>query len=142
MSIGLPATPIYYHVDRIRNGRSYSTRAVRAIQSGKTFFIMLCSYQKPEPWQPTYRSPMPKVPTPEECDTFQVYLRKRAGEQTDDWTKGHYIERAEVCILFHPIEYFKRSDFIESSTKESQSKFASQRTASRMDIMYCVCGCG
>ncbi|KAF9785775.1 Thioesterase/thiol ester dehydrase-isomerase [Thelephora terrestris] len=103
VSIGLPATPIYYHVDRIRDGRSYSARAVRAAQNGKMFFIMLCSYQKPEPWQPTYRSPMPNVPAPEECDTFQAYFRRRAEEETDAWTKHHYTGKAE----FHdgiPIE--------------------------------------
>ncbi|KAF9650281.1 Thioesterase/thiol ester dehydrase-isomerase [Thelephora ganbajun] len=92
---GLPTT-IYYNVDRIRNGRSYSTRAVRAVQNGKTIFIMLCSFQKPEPWQPTYRSPMPKVAAPEECETLQVYYRKRATEQTDDWAKGYFIVRAKM----------------------------------------------
>jgi acyl-CoA thioesterase II len=97
---GLP-TPIFYNVDRIRDGRSYSTRAVRAVQDGKTIFMMLSSFQKPEPWQPIYRSPIPNVPAPEECDTYQAYLRKCAEEQTDDWKKRRYYGRAKVCSLSH-----------------------------------------
>lgn len=97
---GLPTT-IYYNVDRVRDGRSYSTRAVRAVQNGRTIFVMLCSFQKPEPWQPTYRSPVPKVPAPEECETMQAYFRKCAEKQTDDWTKRRYIARAKVRVLSH-----------------------------------------
>ena len=102
---GLPTT-IYYNVDHVRNGRSYSTRAVRAVQNGKIIFIMLCSFQKPEPWQPTYRSPMPKVPSPEECDTLQAYFRKCAEKQTDAWTKGYYLARARVGISHPPAPIF------------------------------------
>ena len=29
---------------------------------------MLCSFQKPEPWQPSRQWPMPKVPAPEDCE--------------------------------------------------------------------------
>ena len=39
---------------------------------------------------------MPKVPDPEECDTIQVYFRKRGEEQTDEWTKRRYLARAKV----------------------------------------------
>lgn len=63
-----PSTPIIYHVDRIRQGRSYATLSVKAVQNGRTVFIMMCSFQRPEPWQPSYQWPMPKVPSPEECE--------------------------------------------------------------------------
>jgi len=103
---GLP-TRIYYNVDRIRNGRSYATRAVRAVQGGNTIFVMLCSFHKPEPSQPTYKSPMPKVPSPEECEPPQVYYRKRA-EHADDWTKGLLIAQARIVDPKlrekHPVE--------------------------------------
>ncbi|KAL4243190.1 C/M/P thioester hydrolase family protein [Abortiporus biennis] len=72
-----PAIPIIYHVDRVREGRSYVTRAVRAVQKGRTIFVMLCSFQKPEPRQPTYQWPMPKnVPSPNECDPIEAYYAR------------------------------------------------------------------
>ncbi|EKM60858.1 uncharacterized protein PHACADRAFT_247055 [Phanerochaete carnosa HHB-10118-sp] len=62
-------TPILYHVDRVREGRSYATRAVRAQQNGKTIFIMLCSFQRPEPWQVVAQQPPPPdVPSPDQCE--------------------------------------------------------------------------
>lgn len=78
-----PATPIVYEIDRVRNGRSYVTRAVKAIQNGRVIFVMLCSFQKPEPWQPGHQSPMPSVKAPEECESDEDrYLRMAQKEGT------------------------------------------------------------
>ena len=91
------ATPIYYNVDRVRDGRSYVTRAVRAVQGGKTVFIMVCSYQKPEPWQPSYRSPMPQnVPSPEECIDEAALYRERASTTNSEKLESMWTTRAEV----------------------------------------------
>ncbi|KAJ7293259.1 thioesterase-like superfamily-domain-containing protein [Mycena rebaudengoi] len=62
-----PAVPIVYSVERLRDGRSYLTRAVRARQHGQIVFMMMCSFQKEEPWQPTQQWRMPLVPPPNEC---------------------------------------------------------------------------
>ncbi|TRM60128.1 thioesterase-like superfamily-domain-containing protein [Schizophyllum amplum] len=62
-----PATPILYTVERVRQGRSYVTRVVKAAQKGHIIFVMMCSFQKPEPWQPQYQWVMPNVPPPEAC---------------------------------------------------------------------------
>ncbi len=45
---GDPKTPIIYEVDRIRDGRSFTTRRVVAIQKGRAIFSMAVSYQVPE----------------------------------------------------------------------------------------------
>ncbi|KAF9459455.1 HotDog domain-containing protein [Collybia nuda] len=71
-----PTTPIIYHVERVRHGRSYVTRSVKAVQNGHTIFVMMCSFQKPEPWQPSHQWPMPAVPIPEDCELEETrYLR-------------------------------------------------------------------
>ncbi|CAA7258809.1 unnamed protein product [Cyclocybe aegerita] len=71
-----PSTPIVYSVERLREGKSYVTRSVKAVQNGRIIFIMLCSFQKPEPWQPTHQWSMPDVPAPEQCeDEEAVYMR-------------------------------------------------------------------
>ncbi len=41
-------TPIVYQVDRIRDGRSFTTRRVLAIQEGREIFSMLCSFHADE----------------------------------------------------------------------------------------------
>ncbi|TFK76835.1 Thioesterase/thiol ester dehydrase-isomerase [Pluteus cervinus] len=77
-----PATPIVYSVERVREGRSYVTRSVKAIQNGQTIFIMMCSFQKPEPWQPSYQWPMPEVPPPESCEREEDRYLRLANDQT------------------------------------------------------------
>jgi acyl-CoA thioesterase-2 len=56
--------PILYEVDRIRDGRSFTTRRVAAIQHGKAIFSLSCSWQKREEGL-EHSQPMPDVPPPE-----------------------------------------------------------------------------
>src|SRR6201981_3183521 len=46
---GDPAVPIVYTVDRVRDGRSFTTRRVSAIQPGKVIFTLTASFTHPEP---------------------------------------------------------------------------------------------
>lgn len=57
--------PLIYFVEKVRHGRTYTTRSVKASQSGKLVFIMICSFQKPEPRQLSLQVPMPDVPNPD-----------------------------------------------------------------------------
>ncbi|KAH9921991.1 thioesterase-like superfamily-domain-containing protein [Epithele typhae] len=81
--------PILYHVDRIRDGRSYVTRGVRAVQRGRTVFMMLCSFHLPEPRQPVFRWPMPAdVPPPDQCESAETMYEKQLAEATTEKTKA------------------------------------------------------
>lgn len=62
---GDPSVPIIYEVDRIRDGRSFATRRVVAIQHGKAIFSMGASFHNTEPGL-DHQLPMPKVPMPDE----------------------------------------------------------------------------
>ncbi|KAF9243880.1 hypothetical protein BU15DRAFT_42824 [Melanogaster broomeanus] len=73
-----PAIPIIYFVERLREGRSYSTRSVKAVQSGKIIFQLLCSFHSPEPWQPSYQWPMPDAPKLDDCELEEDSFRRRA----------------------------------------------------------------
>ena len=64
MRPGDPSVPIVYEVDRIRDGRSFTTRRVVAIQHGKAIFSMSASFQIEEPGLEHFL-PMPEVPEPE-----------------------------------------------------------------------------
>lgn len=65
---GDPKVPIIYEVDRIRDGRSFTTRRVVAIQHGQAIFSMSASYQVDESGF-DHQAPMPKVPGPDELPT-------------------------------------------------------------------------
>lgn len=58
--------PIVYVVDRLRDGKSFTTRQVTAIQHGRAIFNMSVSFQVAEDDGPDHQAEMPEVPPPEE----------------------------------------------------------------------------
>src|SRR5213593_1877013 len=66
---GDPAVPIIYDVDRIRDGRSFTTRRVIAIQHGEAIFNLSASFHTPESGL-DHQMPMPDVPAPEALPTY------------------------------------------------------------------------
>jgi acyl-CoA thioesterase-2 len=61
---GDPTIPIVYEVDRVRDGRSFSTRRVIAVQRGETIFSLSASFQLEQDGI-DHQMPMPDVPPPE-----------------------------------------------------------------------------
>ena len=61
---GDPKIPILYEVDRIRDGRSFTTRRVIAIQHGRAIFQLAASFHSPEDGY-QHLDPMPAAPDPE-----------------------------------------------------------------------------
>ncbi|SHE93367.1 acyl-CoA thioesterase-2 [Thermomonas hydrothermalis] len=59
--------PIVYHVDRTRDGGSFSVRRVTAVQHGKVIFFCAASFQKEEPGA-EHQLSMPEVPMPEDLE--------------------------------------------------------------------------
>jgi acyl-CoA thioesterase-2 len=64
---GDPDVPIVFDVDRIRDGRSFTTRRVVAIQRGRAIFNMQTSFHAVEEG-PEHSDPMPDVPGPEQIE--------------------------------------------------------------------------
>ena len=81
---GDPTVPILYEVDRIRDGRSFTTRRVVAIQHGKAIFNLQASFQVPEAGGLEHQAPMPEVPPPEELPDFTTRMAPYA-EAMGDW---------------------------------------------------------
>ena len=73
-----------FGVDRTRDGRSFTTRRVVAVQHGKTIFSLSASFQIDEPGI-DHAEPMPDVPAPETLPTY--------GEQVGDLV--HQLGRAQ-----------------------------------------------
>ena len=61
---GDPTVPIIYKVDRVRDGRSFSTRRVIAVQDGETIFSLSASFQLQQEGI-DHQSEMPDAPDPE-----------------------------------------------------------------------------
>lgn len=78
---GDPAVPILYEVDRIRDGRSFTTRRVVAIQHGRAIFNMSASFHLTEPGI-EHQSPMPDgVGRPEDLPPVEALLAAAAGRR-------------------------------------------------------------
>jgi acyl-CoA thioesterase-2 len=67
---GDPNHPILYQVDRTRDGRSFTTRRVTAIQHGRAIFHLEASFQKPEKG-PEHQAEMPEAPDPESLASWR-----------------------------------------------------------------------
>ncbi len=83
---GRPGVPILYQVERVRDGRSFTTRRVVAIQQGRTIFNLTASFHLPEPGF-EHQLPMPKVPDPEELPTLADELRAHLGTLPEQWER-------------------------------------------------------
>lgn len=75
--------PVVYFVDRLRDGRSYTTRRVTAIQHGRAIFNLSASFHAPEEG-PSHQIGMPDVPPPEELRPELERIRERADEIPED----------------------------------------------------------
>ncbi|HEY1222207.1 MAG TPA: acyl-CoA thioesterase II, partial [Acidimicrobiales bacterium] len=95
---GDPSIPILYEVDRIRDGRSFTTRRVVAIQRGKAIYNMQASFHiEEESFE--HQFVMPDVPGPE---TIRPLVERVADEfgDVDDWFKrDHPIDQRFVGEL-------------------------------------------
>jgi acyl-CoA thioesterase-2 len=105
---GDPAVPILYQVDRLRDGSSFNTRRVLAVQHGKAIFALTASFQFDEPGF-EHQGEMPQVPMPEELmDEEQVkerYLAHAPENVRRYWERKRAVEIRPVSIE----GYFSRS---------------------------------
>jgi len=61
---GDPAAPIFYQVERLRDGGSFATRRCEAVQHGRTIFTLTASFHAEESGL-DHSLPMPEAPDPE-----------------------------------------------------------------------------
>ena len=104
---GDPFAPILYQVDRIRDGRSFTTRRVVAIQHGEVIFNLQASFHTSEPgldWQIPMRS---DVPAPETLPDFKTRMEPYK-EQMGEWYERprpidmRYVDGDPMSRIGHP----------------------------------------
>lgn len=88
--------PVFCQVERVRDGRSFATRRVKAIQKGNIIFDCMCSFQRPETGLEHQSPQMPQVPGPENFSN-DVAKYEKPGVTLS--------ERMKTALPFHkPIE--------------------------------------
>jgi len=98
---GDPKVPIIYEVDRIRDGKSFTTRRVIAIQHGRAIFSTEVSFHVAEDG-PMHQFAMPDVPRPDALPS-EAEVRDRLLSRMSDPVRRYY-ER-ERPIELRPVEY-------------------------------------
>jgi acyl-CoA thioesterase II len=84
--------PIVYEVDRSRDGASFSSRRVVAIQHGQQIFNMAASFQIVEEG-PDHQVSMPEVAPPEELQDLTAEVRKHLGRMPAERRRFWSLER-------------------------------------------------
>jgi acyl-CoA thioesterase-2 len=102
---GDPKVPIIYDVDRMRDGKSFTTRRVTARQHGHPIFSMLVSFHTVEEGL-THQTQMPDVPPPEQLPS-EYEVREKILPTMPDPVRRYY-ER-ERPIELRPVEYDRYS---------------------------------
>jgi acyl-CoA thioesterase-2 len=95
---GDPNVPILYEVDRIRDGRSFTTRLVVAIQHGRAIFNMSASFHIDEPGL-SHQLPMPDVPPPETLESLEQRLEPHRETFGDWFSRLHPIDQRYIGEL-------------------------------------------
>ncbi len=88
---GDPNTPIIYEVDRARDGRSFASRRVIAVQHGKQIFNMAVSFQTPETGY-EHQISMPDAPPPEDLPT-ETELREAVADKISAEFKDSFLRK-------------------------------------------------
>jgi acyl-CoA thioesterase II len=88
---GDPAVPIVYTVDRVRDGRSFTTRRVSAIQHGKIIFTLSASFHHGEPG-PEHAAAMPEAPPPESLPSQAERMEKLFGAEAAQFVRANPID--------------------------------------------------
>jgi acyl-CoA thioesterase II len=117
--------PILYKVDRIRDGRSFTTRRVVAIQHGRAIFSMSISFQVEEKGQLSHQFDMPAAPPPESLRD-EMDIRREQMAKHPQLFEGHGITTRP--IEFRPIN---PADMINPVPQEPR-QMAWMRTRGRL----------
>jgi acyl-CoA thioesterase-2 len=99
--------PILYKVDRIRDGKSFTTRRVVAIQRGQAIFTMSISFQVTEKGL-SHQFPMPEAPKPDDLKNEEEVRAEQAkswpAEYQESYTGSSAIQmkHVEPTDMFNP----------------------------------------
>jgi acyl-CoA thioesterase-2 len=131
---GDPAHPIIYEVERIRDGGSFTTRRVKAIQHGRAMFVMSVSFQKYEGGF-SHQIKMPKVPPPEDVASERELAPRLVKHLPENmrayWERDRPIEMRPV----DPSRYYERRP------RETAAQYTWMRANGRLPATFALHQC-
>ncbi len=98
---GDPQILIIYEVERLRDGKSYATRRVTAIQHGHAIFSMMVSFHAEEEGSFNHQDKMPDVPPPEKLTAEEV-AKQPLFKEMPDFIRRYY--ESDRPIELRPVE--------------------------------------
>ncbi|XP_074273025.1 acyl-CoA hydrolase 2-like [Silene latifolia] len=108
--------PILYEVHRLRDGKSFATRRVDAIQNGNVVFTLLASFQKEEEGFEHQEAVMPQVPDPDTLLSMDELRERRIIDPRLPRTYRNKVATTEHAIW--PIDI----RFCDPNTSTNQTK--------------------
>lgn len=109
MRAGDPSVPIIFEVDRIRDGQSFATRRVVAIQHGHAIFSLEASFQAREPGLEHQIDAPADIPPPENLPSKRELLAE-VGERLPDNIRKFWQRDRAMEIRPVEIDHFRTRD--------------------------------
>ena len=106
---GDPAIPIDYAVERVRDGRSFTTRRCNATQRGQTIFSLEASFQRSEEGL-THATAMPAAPDPETLDDAHALVARFRGFMPEPAARWLEKPRALDMRIVDPAQLLQPQD--------------------------------
>ena len=109
---GVSAEPAVFTVERVRDGRSFCSRQVKAVQNGRNIFIMQASFHAEGDTGIEHADRMRQVPGPEELSTDTSHLRDTLKSLLKEWSewdirvvpqaeyRGNPYTASQQCVWF------------------------------------------
>lgn len=98
---GDPAVPIIYDVDRIRDGKSFTTRRVVAIQHGRAIFSMSVSFHNDEEGL-EHQMTKPDVPLPDQLPS-DIEIKQQILPELPEAVRNYYLR--DRPIELRPVDF-------------------------------------
>ena len=121
--------PIVYDVDRIRDGGSFTSRRVVAIQKGRPIFSMSASFHKHEEG-PSHQIDMPDIPGPEECES-DLEAKKKIAHKVPEKMRDFFLRERPIEIRNMPGE-----GMFEKPRKKPPYKYMWMKAVSKLPDDY------
>jgi acyl-CoA thioesterase II len=98
--------PIVYFVDRLRDGKSFATRRVTAIQNGSAIFNLAVSFQVEEEG-PDHQAEMPEAPDPESLPRELDLIREMADRIPEPLRAVYTQDRPLDIRPVNPVDFLR-----------------------------------
>lgn len=122
-------TPVDYEVERLRDGRRYAARRVRAGQQGRVIFEMLCSFHDPEHGFAHQQRDAMDVPAPTLLSSLASYVVENADRlprEIVDRYSGHFPIEVRLiqpeCVFFEHLPTPHRDFWIRMPSAQQVSR--------------------